>query len=222
MNPDNPVIQLCVKGMQAEAETRQADANDLFQQAWEMATDDYEACVAAHYLARHQPTPAKTLQWNHECLRRADLVADERVGAFYPSLHLNIAHAQRDLGQLDRAHEHFLLAAEHLHTVGQGQYADWLRCGIAEGLRSTGSTAPRPGGDLLKDLIARFCSRADLKALGLVLPVYLGDLGTDEDRVRLVTALQMVHAARWLPDDEQGELGRVISSLTASGTEAGS
>lgn len=220
MDPENPVIQLCVRGMQAEAEARPTDAHDLFQQAWEMAGDDYEACVAAHYLARHQPTPAKTLQWNQECLRRAELVADGRVAAFYPSLHLNMARAHGDLGQLDQSHKHFLLAAEYLHTVPHGQYADWLRCGIAEGLRTTTGTTPRPADALLMELLTRLCGRVDLRALGLILPAYVGDLGTEEDRLRLVTALKMVQAARWLPDDEQSEIGRVISSLNASGAAA--
>nr|BFF02017.1 hypothetical protein GCM10020241_36920 [Streptoalloteichus tenebrarius] len=42
MDPDNPVVRLCVQGMQAEAEGRDADARDLFQRAWETAGDDYE------------------------------------------------------------------------------------------------------------------------------------------------------------------------------------
>ncbi|MGR6917674.1 hypothetical protein ACU635_25835 [[Actinomadura] parvosata] len=30
--------------------------------------------MAAHYLARPQPTPELTLHWNQECLNRANLV----------------------------------------------------------------------------------------------------------------------------------------------------
>lgn len=55
--------------------------------------------------------------------------------------------------------------------------------------------------------MSRWCARADLKALGLTLPAFLGYLGTEEDRVRLRSALHRVHAARWLPEDEQTELG---------------
>lgn len=54
------------------------------------------------------------------------------------------------------------------------------------------------------------------KALGLILPAYLADLGTEDDRVRLATALQMVHAARWLPEDEQHTLSKAISTLTSA------
>lgn len=217
MDPDNPVVMLCSQGMQAEAEDRDADARLLFQQAWESAQDDYEACVAAHYLARHQPTPQETLRWNQECLTRADRVADARVECFYASLHLNMAQAYRDLEASDHAREHFELAAGRIHDVPPGQYADWTRFAIADGLRSTGAVpVPAAADDLLKDLLAMFCARGDFKALGLILPVCLGDLGTEEDHLRLLTALRMIHAARWLPDDEQRLLARVLASLTTA------
>ncbi|MGW2839241.1 hypothetical protein ACWCWD_15750 [Streptomyces sp. NPDC001493] len=215
MDPDNPVIALCAQGMQAEAEGRDADAARLFEQAWESAADDYEACVAAHYLARHQPTPERTLHWNRECLHRADLVGDERVAAFYPSLHLNMAKAHQDLGEPDEARDNFRLAAARIGAVPPGPYADWVRVAVAEGLRTTGAAVPRDADRLLSALLAGFCARGDLKALGLILPAHLADLGTEEDRVRLATALHMVHAARWLPEDEQRLLGRAVGALAA-------
>ncbi|MFI7641460.1 hypothetical protein [Nonomuraea sp. NPDC049400] len=220
MNPDNPVVRLCAQGMQAEAEGRDTDARNLFQQAWEIAGDDYEACVAAHYLARHQSTPQQTLHWNQECLNRANLVGDDRVKGFHASLHVNMAKAYGDLGEPGKAREHFELAATRIDEVPPGQYADWTRVAVAEGLRST--EAPRRGDAdaLLTSLFTRFCERGDLKALGLVLPAYLTDLGTEDDRVRLATALHMVHAARWLPEDEQQTLSAAISALTSTVTAA--
>ncbi|GLX11634.1 hypothetical protein [Microbispora sp. NBRC 16548] len=218
MDPDNAVVRLCTQGMQAEAEGRDTDARNLFQQAWEIAADDYEACIAAHYLARHQSTPQQTLHWNQECLNRADLVGDDRVKGFYASLHVNMAKAYRDLGEPERAREHFELAATHIDEVPPGQYADWTRVAIAEGLRSTGASRSRDADALLTALFARFCERGDLKALGLVLPAYLTDLGTEDDRARLTTALHMVHAARWLPEDEQHILSEAISTLTSAAT----
>lgn len=212
-NNDNSVVRLCAQGMQAEAEGREADAGTLFRQAWESAGDDYEACVAAHYLARHQPTPQQTLHWNQECLDRADLVGDDRVKGFYPSLHLNMAKAYTDLAEPDSAREHFELAAARIGAVPPGPYADGIRVAVAEGLRSAGAVRPRASEGLLSALIATFLERGDLKALGLILPAHLTDLGTEEDRVRLTTALHMVHAARWLPEEEQQLLGRVIGRL---------
>ncbi|WNV86634.1 hypothetical protein [Umezawaea sp. Da 62-37] len=211
VDPDNPVIKLCTEGMRAETEGRPDDARALFEQAWDAAGDDYEACVAAHYLARHQPTPELTLHWNRVCLTRADLVGDGRVKGFRTSLHLNMAKAHPDP---DRAREHYTLAAAHLSDVPPGPYADATRMSIADGFRSTGVTGPRPVEPLLVNLFTRLRALGDLKALALLLPVYLTDLGTEEDRLRLLAALGMVHAARWLPDDEQAILGQVIGALT--------
>ncbi|GLY86986.1 hypothetical protein [Actinoallomurus iriomotensis] len=215
MDPQNPVVRLCAEGMRAETEGRAADARALFEQAWRTAADDYEACVAAHYLARHQPTPRETLRWNQECLERANRVGDERVTGFYASLHLNLAKAHRDLDEPQEARRHFTLAAAHVNEAPPGPYADGLRFAIAEGLREDGA-AERADDDALRDLLLRLCARRDLRALGLVLPAYLGDLGSEEDRARLAGALHTLHATRWLPEQEQEALGRVIGSLTAA------
>ncbi|MGW2630276.1 hypothetical protein ACWC2K_13210 [Streptomyces chattanoogensis] len=228
MDPELPVVRLCVAGMHAEAEGRPDAAYELFQQAWDAAGDDYEACIAAHYLARHQTSPEETLRWNQECLDRADRVADDRVRGFYPSLYLNLGEAYRKLGQPTVAYGYFVRAAERVDGLPEGQYGDWNRFAIAEGLRETASEAPTAGSEddappvrralddgvdaQIRELLSRWCARADLTVLGLTLPAYLGYLGTDGDRLRLRSALHMVHAARRLPQDEQTALGAVIGA----------
>ncbi|MEU8887396.1 hypothetical protein [Streptomyces sp. NPDC048442] len=219
---ENPVVLLCVRGMQAEAEGRADEAGRLFVRAWESAGDDYDACVAAHYLARQQSSPEETLRWNRECLERADRVGDARVAGFYASLHLNMAKSYGELGDGGLAHEHCARAAAHVDTVPEGEYRDWMRFAIAEGLRSeaaaaaetdAGSPAGGAGGPL-DELVTLWCARAELKALGLVLPAHLGNLGTAADRERLVLVLRMVHAGRWLPEGEQMLLERAIGVLS--------
>ncbi|MGW2326344.1 hypothetical protein ACWC5C_11310 [Streptomyces sp. NPDC001700] len=209
MDPDNPVVRLCAQGMAAEGEGRGDHARARFQEAWDAADDDYEKCIAAHYLARHQPTPEETLRWNQECLDRADAVGDDRVRGFYASLHVNMGSAYRALGDVDRAREHFVRAAAHIGDVPAGPYADGIRFGVADELLTTRKSGP------LAALVERLCARAELRALGVILPPYLGDLGTDEDHTRLVTALRMVHAARWLPDGAQDALGAVIREMVS-------
>ncbi|MER6998613.1 hypothetical protein [Streptomyces sp. NPDC000410] len=212
MNPDNPVVQLCAQGMSAEAEGRGADARALFLRAWEAATDDYEACVAAHYLARHQPTPEETLRWNRKCLARADRVGDERVRGFYPSLHGSIGRALLDLGDVTEARTHFEAAAGRLADLPPGPYADWLRLCVARGLRATVPQAENP----VRDLLTRLCERADLDALALLLPAAMGGLGTAEDEERLTTVLRMLHAERRLPAPEQAALSELITLRSPS------
>lgn len=214
MDPANAVVRLCGAGMRAEAEGRADAARELFAQAWETAADDYEKCVAAHYVARHQPTPEDTLRWNQECLDRAALVGDERVAGFYPSLHLNLAKAHADLDHPDQARDHYERSAARLRDLPPGPYTDGLRYAVADGLRSAGVTAPRTAEPHLTKLISALTGRGELRALALILPAYLGDLGTDEDKLRLTTALTMVHASRQLPEDEQLALGKAIAALS--------
>ncbi|MER7049132.1 hypothetical protein [Streptomyces jumonjinensis] len=216
-DPENTVVQLCAQGMRAEGEGRDAEARSLFTRAWESAGDDYEACVAAHYLARCQSTPEDALHWNLECLARADRVGDERVRPFYASLHGSIGGALLELGEPGRARGHFEAAAGRLADLPPGQYAQWLRLCVARGLRATGTADPgAAAGDPLPALMERLCARVDLDSLGLLLPAYLGDLGGPEDAERLTTALRMLHAERRLPGPEQTALGRAIAARTAA------
>jgi len=134
IDPDNPVVRLCADGMSAEAQEHAEEAKALYEQAWEIAADDYERCIAAHYLARHQDGPEQTLRWNEVCLRYADLVGDERVTGFYPSLYLNIAHSHEQLGDRQRAEECYHAAEAHLSALPEGPYGDMVRDGVARGL----------------------------------------------------------------------------------------
>jgi tetratricopeptide (TPR) repeat protein len=111
------VIRLCIEGTRAEFEGRVRDARTLYLRAWEAAQDDYEACVAAHYVARHQERPEDELRWNQEALARANAACaepggEERVRSFYPSLYLNMGHSYERLGDQAEAQRYYGLAAE--------------------------------------------------------------------------------------------------------------
>jgi hypothetical protein len=137
MDPDNPVVKLCAAGMAAEGDGRRAVAKALFEQAWAARTDDFEACIAAHYVARHQETPESEFAWNREALTRADAVTDERVRDFYPSLYLNLAHSLERLGRLAEAYAQYSVAAERLADLPAGLYTQLVRGGVTAGLERT-------------------------------------------------------------------------------------
>ena len=86
MNPDNPVIRLCASGMEAEGEGETERGRELFVEAWNVASDDYERCIAAHYIARHQSSLTETMLWNQRSLDHAKAVDDARVAGFYSRL----------------------------------------------------------------------------------------------------------------------------------------
>ena len=137
MDPNNPVVKLCMEGMAAEARGKFDDARHLFEQAWSICQDDYDACMAAHFLARHQDSPQATFKWNQEALSRANAVGDDRVQSFFSSLHLNLGHSYETLGKLAEARRHYQMAAYRLDDVPEGPYKDMTRNGIARGIKRT-------------------------------------------------------------------------------------
>jgi tetratricopeptide (TPR) repeat protein len=112
MDLDNPVIQLCIKGTQTEYKGQLEEAHTFYLQAWEIAQDDFEACIAAHYVARQQQDLQKKLYWNQIALDRANAVTDDRAQTFYPSLYLNMGHSFELLGNMNEAERYYALAAE--------------------------------------------------------------------------------------------------------------
>ncbi len=137
MDDGTPVVKLCIEGMTAEGDGRHDDAHQLFTQAWAVSTDDFERCVAAHYLARHQASPELSLQWNREALTRAQVTGDERVAGFYPSLYLNLGRSYEELGHVDEARHCYDLAAESTSGMPDDGYGRMVRRGINEGQQRT-------------------------------------------------------------------------------------
>src|SRR5206468_5503911 len=98
-------------------------------------SDDFEHCIAAHYVARHQKNPLETLMWNQRSLNHADAVRDDRVREFYPSLYLNMGKAHEDLGQREDAKRFYELAANAVSVLGAGRYGDIVRDAVSRGLQ---------------------------------------------------------------------------------------
>ncbi len=111
MDINNPVIKLCMAGTRAEFEHRLEDARVLYQQAWETRTDDYDACIAAHYVARFQDSAEQSLRWNQIALEHANAVNDDRVKDFYPSFYLSLGRSYELMGNQTEAQKHYDLAA---------------------------------------------------------------------------------------------------------------
>jgi hypothetical protein len=135
VNPDNPIVKLCADGMRAESEGRPAEARALFERAWDSRTDDYDACIAAHYVARHRDSPADTLQWNDAALRHAQAVGDaERIRGLLPSLYLNLGHSHEVTGDAEAARRFYELARDVAGELGDDRYGDIVRGAIERAL----------------------------------------------------------------------------------------
>jgi tetratricopeptide (TPR) repeat protein len=133
MDPDNPVVKLCAEGARAEIEGRYDDARDLIMRAWAARRDDYDACVAAHFVARHQESPEEALRWNQAALEHADRDASGGAAGFYPSLYLNLGYSHEMLGDIDQAARCYETAAGLLDRLPAGPYRDMVHNAVARG-----------------------------------------------------------------------------------------
>jgi hypothetical protein len=125
MDLDNNVIKLCIEGTRAEFEHRLEEAHILYKQAWEARTDDYDACIAAHYVARFQDSAEESLHWNQLAVKHANAVDDEKVKEFYPSLYLCLGRSYELVDNQGEADRYYELAAElgaiHQHDLVKPQ-----------------------------------------------------------------------------------------------------
>jgi hypothetical protein len=128
LDRSNPVVALCAEGMAIEGDANAARV--LFEKAWEIRTDDCDAAVAAHFVARHQPTPELTLHWNALAVQHAIRLSDGRADALLASLYLNLGDSHRALGNLAEATLAAAKARDALQRLEVGGYRDFVVMGI--------------------------------------------------------------------------------------------
>ena len=134
VDPENPIVRLCVQGMNHESMGDFEIASKLFLTSWEQSTDDFERCVAAHYVAPHQKSPEDALVWNQRSLDHARTVNDERVSGFFPSLYLNMGKAYEELSKRDEARQFYARAVEVLSSLPDNEYGKNTRAAVERGL----------------------------------------------------------------------------------------
>ena len=128
MDPSNPVVALCAQGMAVEGTPK--EAMRLFEQAWAIRRDDFDAAIAAHFIARHQDTAAATLHWNALAVEHAEAVTDGRSAELLASLYLNLGESHARVGQHAPARVAAQRAVEHLVKLPPGGYRDFVAMGI--------------------------------------------------------------------------------------------
>jgi len=112
-SPFNNVVKRCLQGMEMEEKGKPEEAAKLFLQSWHEATDDCEKFLAAHYVARQQPTASDKLSWLETSLQFALQTNDDAIKSAFPSLYLNIAKCYEDLNDPGRAKENMDLALSY-------------------------------------------------------------------------------------------------------------
>ncbi|MBV8389462.1 MAG: hypothetical protein JO080_06660 [Mucilaginibacter sp.] len=133
-DPQNPINQLCARGMMSEGEGKPQEAAKLFSQAWNEAGNSTEKFIAAHYVARHQSTVADKLKWDETALNLALEIDNSELKAMYPSLYLNIAKCYEDLKDYVKATENYQWAFQYTVFLPYDGYGDMIRAGIKNGM----------------------------------------------------------------------------------------
>lgn len=101
---------MCMRGMLMEETGKFQDAVDLYRQAWDVASNEFEKFLAAWFIARLQPEATGRLMWYDTALQLGLSLDNEPVRAAFPPLHEYIAQCYRELGDVSHAREHQELA----------------------------------------------------------------------------------------------------------------
>lgn len=109
-SPFNPIVKLCLQGMEMEANNKPEEASKIFLEGWQEARDDFEKFLTAYYVARQQKTVSETLEWLERALQHALKIDDDTVKSAFPALYSRIAKCYEDLGESEKAKENSELA----------------------------------------------------------------------------------------------------------------
>jgi tetratricopeptide (TPR) repeat protein len=133
-DPTNKIVQLCANGIEMET-TQPEEAKALFLQAWNASTNDFEKCIAAHYVARHQISTEDKLQWDKTALDFALKIDDGDIQPHLPSLYLNVAKCYEDLKDYDNAIINYQNALSYENHLPEDGYGQMIRAGISNGIK---------------------------------------------------------------------------------------
>jgi tetratricopeptide (TPR) repeat protein len=119
-NPANPIVQLCIQGMNAETNNQPEEAAAIFLRAWNEASNDFEKYLAAWFVARHQNNIANKLKWYQTALELALKINDDSVKGAFPSLYINIAKCYEELNEPGDAKKNYDLANSFTGKPSEG------------------------------------------------------------------------------------------------------
>lgn len=125
---DSEVARLCAAGMAVDGDAAAAGA--LFRQAWDARRDDYEASIAAHFLARHQASLDDSFYWNRVAVEHAEAVPGDRAKPLLASLYLNLADSYLALGHVAEATAVAELGVAAIQFLPHDGYRDFVAHGL--------------------------------------------------------------------------------------------
>jgi hypothetical protein len=103
-DPDNAVVKLCLDGITSRDLSAK---NVLIQEAWNLASNSEEKCLAAHYMGRLFVDLNERMKWDNDALEFAKQLPHETIAGFYPILYLMIGKNYEDMGLKLKASEYY-------------------------------------------------------------------------------------------------------------------
>ena len=134
IDPNDPVVKMCVEGINEEMAGNLSNAAKLYEKAWEQCTNELNSCIVAHYMARVQQSQEGKLSWNLKALDHANKAEAGSVGSFYPSLYLNVGKCYEDIGNNGEALKNYQLAESKCDLLAHDRLGDMTREGIQNGI----------------------------------------------------------------------------------------
>jgi len=131
---NNNVVKICTQGMSLEGEGKKEEAFQLFQQAWQEASDDFEKFTAAHYVARHQKNVDSKLKWDLLSLNHALKIDSAATKGILPSLYLNVGKCYEELNDFVNAKINYELAQFFSPFLPDDGYGRMIQSGIENGM----------------------------------------------------------------------------------------
>jgi tetratricopeptide (TPR) repeat protein len=121
--------------MELDELQERAEASACFLQAWREIVTDFEKCTSAYYVAWQQASVVDKLRWDETALAYALSSNKPAVCALYPSLYLNIAKCNENLGDRQNAQKNYQLALSYATELADTGYGRMIQRGIALGLQ---------------------------------------------------------------------------------------
>jgi rifampin ADP-ribosylating transferase len=110
-NPNNPIVKLCILGMQLEASGETGEAGQVFLRGWNEATNDFEKYLAAWFVARVQQDVHEKLKWLERASDFAIKINDPNVRTAFPSIYAALSKCYQELGDHESARKFAALSA---------------------------------------------------------------------------------------------------------------
>ena len=115
-DPANRIVQLCLQGNEIEEKGDPDGARLVFNRAWQESTTDLERFIAAHFVARNEPSPPDQLRWLETMLALGLKMGDAAARSALPGLYHRIGACHEELTDEEKARLSYDLAASYSTT----------------------------------------------------------------------------------------------------------